>query len=82
MHYSGYERRGKGGAAVNMIEIDRETIEKAVRAYMQEYGQRGSQGEKAGYDRRFQLLFLLLEHYREYPAGSRKRKSLLPDCRK
>lgn len=82
MHFSGYERRGKGAAAVNMIEIDWGAIEKAVRAYTQEYGQRDSQKEIARYDRRFQLLSLLLEHYREYPAGSRKRKSLLPDCRK
>lgn len=74
MRFSRYERRGKGAAAVNMIEIDRGAIEKAVRAYMQEYGQRDSREEKAGYDRRFQLLSLLLEHYRDYPAGSRKKE--------
>lgn len=59
---------------MNGIEIDRGAIEKAVTAYMQESGQPDSREETAGYERRFQLLFLLLEYYREYPAGSRKKE--------
>lgn len=38
---------------------------------MKELGQQGNSREKAGYERKFQLLSLLLEHYRGYPAGSR-----------
>lgn len=59
---------------MNGIEIDRGAIEKAVKAYMQESGQQDSREEITGYNRRFQLLSLLLEHYREYPAGSRKKE--------
>lgn len=56
------------------IEIDRGAIEKAVKSYMQEYGQQDSREETAGYNRRFQLLSLLLEHYQGYPDGSRKKE--------
>lgn len=40
----------------------------------EEIGKKRELKEKANYNYRFQMLSLLLEHYREYPAGSRKKE--------
>ena len=68
---------------MNKIEVDDEVIKRVVDRYLEQYWQQKKLErkekledlkEKANYNYRFQLLSLLLKHYREYPAGSRKKE--------
>ena len=65
---------------MNDIGIDEEAIIQTVDRYLEKCWRqkkperKENLEEKANYDYRFQLLSLLLEHYREYPTGSRKKE--------
>lgn len=70
----------RGVIAMNEIGIDEEAIIQIVDRHMEEcwcqkkLERKENLKEKANYNYRFQMLSLLLEHYREYPAGSRKKE--------
>lgn len=59
---------------MNGIVIDQEIIEKAVKLYMQEFEQQERQEEIIRYEQRYKFLSLPMEHYHEYPTGSRKKE--------
>lgn len=70
----------KKGIVMNEIEVDDKVIKRVVDRYLEQYWQqkklerKENLEEKANYNYRFQLLSLLLEHYWEYPADSRKKE--------
>jgi len=63
---------------VNAVLTRKGIIEKVVQEYIEEYTEENRQQdrrqEKADYQNRFRFLSLLLERYRQYPEGSKRKK--------
>ena len=59
---------------MNTLGVDEAEIKRTVDAYIKKSKKQERLKEKQNYNCRFQTLSLLLEHYPEYPAGSRKKE--------
>lgn len=59
---------------MNAFVVDEAEIKRTVDAYIKKFKKQEWLKEKQNYNCRFQTLSLLLEHYPEYPAGSRKKE--------
>lgn len=59
---------------MNEMKVDDEVIKRVVDKHLRQCGKQENLEEKVNYNYRFQLLSFLLEHYREYSAGSRKKE--------